>query len=363
MIQLYQDDPRSSATESRTGPVLFHACLFDMMGSQLERLPHLGIPDYWAPGVPYKLARDVLRHAGHSDSVPESIQALASHSPTTQPTSSDTFTGHPQKTWAITLSSQSARPIQQQNTDVSWPRWLWQSVCPLHFKLDTQLFTSHFRLWLSKAIQQAYDMAPEEEKPQQIEAHEVKAITASISYYKIPQNKNLKSSRMVINQSFFPPLSARNCHGPGAKRASLGGSGVSFCSVKVRPKLATAVHGKKVNQTWEFPLKLDQDFLSHLQWFTYSRITQGVPLQNTEYGPVLFHGRLSDRMGSQLERLPHLGILDYWAPGVPYKLVGDGSSQTGGSPLGFPDSQWQSQTLPRTSTTVWQLLTFRKRGH
>ena len=53
-------------------------------------------------------------------------------------------------------------------------------------------------------------------------------------------------------------------------------------------------------------------------------------------GPVLFHGRLSDRMVSQLERLPHLGILDYRAPGVPHKLVRDGSSQTGGSPLGFP---------------------------
>ena len=36
-----------------------------------------------------------------------------------------------QKTWAITLSSQSARQIHQQNTDVSWPSWLWLSVCPL----------------------------------------------------------------------------------------------------------------------------------------------------------------------------------------------------------------------------------------
>ena len=53
-----------------------------------------------------------------------------------------------------------------------------------------------------KAIQQAYDMAPDEEKPQQIEAHEVKAITASISYYKIPQDGNLKSSRMVVEWSF-----------------------------------------------------------------------------------------------------------------------------------------------------------------
>ena len=53
-------------------------------------------------------------------------------------------------------------------------------------------------------------------------------------------------------------------------------------------------------------------------------------------GPVLFHRHLSDRMGSQLERLPHLGILDYRAPGVPHKLVRDESSQTGGSPLWFP---------------------------
>ena len=135
----------------------------------------------------------------------------------------------------------------------------------VHFKPDTQVFTSHFRLWVSKAIQQAYDPAPEEEKPQQIEAHEVKAIATSISYYKkIPLDVNLKSSRMVVAGSFFPPLSAIYCHGPGAKRASLGSSGVSFCSVKVRPKLATAVHSKQVNQTLEFALKLDQDFLSHL---------------------------------------------------------------------------------------------------
>ena len=158
----------------------------------------------------------------------------------------------------------------------------------VHFKPDTQVFTSHCRLWVSEAIQQACDIAPEEEKPQQIEAHEVKARTVSISYYMIPQDGNLKSSRMVVEQSFFPPLSARNCHGPGAKRASLGGSGASLCSVKVCPKLATTVHGKQVNQTWEFPLKLDQDFLSHIQWFTYSRITNRVPLQNTEPDQFFF---------------------------------------------------------------------------
>ena len=41
----------------------------------------------------------------------------------------------------------------------------------VHFKPDTQVFTSHCRLWVSEAIQLAYDMAPEEEKPQQIKVH------------------------------------------------------------------------------------------------------------------------------------------------------------------------------------------------
>ena len=72
----------------------------------------------------------------------------------------------------------------------------------VHFKPDTQVFTSHCCLWVSEAIQLAYDMAPEEEKPQQIEVHEVKAIRASISYNKIPQDGNLKSSRMVVEWSF-----------------------------------------------------------------------------------------------------------------------------------------------------------------
>ena len=50
MVHLFQDNPSSSPTEYRTGPVLFHGCLFDRMGSQLERLPHLAILDYRAPG-------------------------------------------------------------------------------------------------------------------------------------------------------------------------------------------------------------------------------------------------------------------------------------------------------------------------
>ena len=37
----------------------------------------------------------VLRHAGHCDTILETIQVFASHSPTTQPMSSDTFAGRP----------------------------------------------------------------------------------------------------------------------------------------------------------------------------------------------------------------------------------------------------------------------------
>ena len=122
--------PGSSPTESRTGPVLFHRCLFDRMGSQLERLPHLGILDYWAPGVPYKLVRDVLRHAGHSDSVPESFQALASHSPTTQPMYSDTFTGHPTVSVSSSPSTSSVLPRNE-------------TVWPSHFDFPQKALRNH----------------------------------------------------------------------------------------------------------------------------------------------------------------------------------------------------------------------------
>ena len=43
MLHSSQDNPRSSPTEFRTGPVFLHGCLSDRMRSQLERLPHLGI--------------------------------------------------------------------------------------------------------------------------------------------------------------------------------------------------------------------------------------------------------------------------------------------------------------------------------
>ena len=52
----------------------------------------------------------VLRHAGHCDTVLESIQVLASHSLTTQPTSSDTFTGLPTVPVLSSPSTSSVSP-------------------------------------------------------------------------------------------------------------------------------------------------------------------------------------------------------------------------------------------------------------
>ena len=53
----------------------------------------------------------------------------------------------------------------------------------LHFQHDSQVLTSHFRLWVAEAIQRAYQMVPDK-GPQQINAREVRAIASSISYYK-----------------------------------------------------------------------------------------------------------------------------------------------------------------------------------
>ena len=74
----------------------------------------------------------------------------------------------------------------------------------VHFKPDTQVFTSHCRLWVSEAIQLAYDLAPEEEKPQQINAHEVRAVAASIFYYKKPLDEIRSLIGWRSNEVFSP---------------------------------------------------------------------------------------------------------------------------------------------------------------
>ena len=58
----------------------------------------------------------VLRHAGHCDTILESIQVLASHSPTTQPMSSDTFPGRPT---VPVLSSPSTSSVSPGHETVS----------------------------------------------------------------------------------------------------------------------------------------------------------------------------------------------------------------------------------------------------
>ena len=62
----------------------------------------------------------VLRHVGHCDTILETIQVFASHSPTTQPMSSDTFTGRPT---VPVLFSPSTSSVSHGHETV-WPRHL-----------------------------------------------------------------------------------------------------------------------------------------------------------------------------------------------------------------------------------------------
>ena len=72
----------------------------------------------------------VLRHAGHSDSVPESIQAFASHSPTTQPTSLYTFTGHPTVPVPSSPATSSVSPRHE-------------TIRPSHFDFPRKALRNH----------------------------------------------------------------------------------------------------------------------------------------------------------------------------------------------------------------------------
>ena len=62
----------------------------------------------------------VLRHVGHCDTILESIQVLASHSLTTQPMCSDTFTGGPTVPVLSSPSTSSVSP----GPETVWPRRL-----------------------------------------------------------------------------------------------------------------------------------------------------------------------------------------------------------------------------------------------
>ena len=53
----------------------------------------------------------------------------------------------------------------------------------VHFQPHIQVFTSHFRLWVAEAIERAYDKVPLQ-GPNRVNAHEVRAVASSISYFK-----------------------------------------------------------------------------------------------------------------------------------------------------------------------------------
>ena len=53
----------------------------------------------------------------------------------------------------------------------------------VYFSPDTQLFTTHFRCWVAETIRQAYENSSESDLPK-ILAHDVRAVAASIAYYR-----------------------------------------------------------------------------------------------------------------------------------------------------------------------------------
>ena len=53
----------------------------------------------------------------------------------------------------------------------------------VHFFPDTQLFTTHFRRWVAETIHLAYENSSESDIPK-IRAHDVRAVAASIAYYR-----------------------------------------------------------------------------------------------------------------------------------------------------------------------------------
>ena len=52
----------------------------------------------------------------------------------------------------------------------------------VHFSLDSQLFTTHFRFWVTKTICITYKNSSESDFPK-VRAHDVRAVAASITYY------------------------------------------------------------------------------------------------------------------------------------------------------------------------------------
>ena len=53
----------------------------------------------------------------------------------------------------------------------------------VHFSPETQLFTTHFRRWVAETIRLTYENLSESDLPK-IWAHDVRAVAASIAYYR-----------------------------------------------------------------------------------------------------------------------------------------------------------------------------------
>ena len=83
-----------------------------------------------------------------------------------------------------------------------------QQKLSVHFSPDTQLFTTHFRRWVTEAIRLIYENSSESDLPK-IRAHNVRAIAASIAYYRNTPLSELcgligwKSSNVFVRHNFY----------------------------------------------------------------------------------------------------------------------------------------------------------------
>ena len=93
-------------------------------------------------------------------------------------------------------------------------------------------------------------------------------------------------------------------------------------------------HWAQHRQSWDTPLQLNAEFLSQLRWFNKPDVLQGVPLQ-----PVLLHGCISNRIGSQLASSSPLRTVVSSGLFSPYQLAGARGHLISSSSVGTSVSQ------------------------
>ena len=75
----------------------------------------------------------------------------------------------------------------------------------VHFSPETQLFTTHFKPWVAETIRLTYENSSESDLPK-VRAHDVRAVAASIAYYRDSPLSELcgligwKSSNVFVRQ-------------------------------------------------------------------------------------------------------------------------------------------------------------------